>query len=161
MAPTADSSQTVERSSPTRPEQSRSPWPSGAERFGSLVAIAVNAVMLYVVNNLLDWGWPSFLTQDFDNVLPAVNLTLVASIIIQVGRFWYNPKWFVAATELISTALGLRAAVRLYRVFPFDFTSYSFRWDLGVKAVLIIAIIGSVIGIVVNLVRLLRALVDV
>ena len=48
-------------------EQPRSP---AARRFGYLVAIGVNLVLLYVVNNLLEWGVPEFLTDDFERVLP-------------------------------------------------------------------------------------------
>ena len=52
-----------------------------ARRFGYLVAIGVNLILLYVVNNLLEWEWPSFLTEDFERVVGIVSF----SIIVLVG----------------------------------------------------------------------------
>ena len=34
-----------------------------AKRFGYVVAIGVNLVMLFVVQNILEWGWLPFLTR--------------------------------------------------------------------------------------------------
>ena len=132
----------------------RGETPSAGRRAGYLVAIAVNAALAYVANNILEWDVLPFLTEDFDRVLPAINATLAVTIAANLARLWYDPKWFVAVTDLVSTAVGLVASIRMWRVFPFDFESYDVRWDLAVRALLVIAIIGSVIGIVVGAVKL-------
>lgn len=111
-----------------------------------------------MANNILDWDIAPFLTNDFDRVLPAINVLIAVTIAINVARLFYAPKWFVAATDVLSTGLGLAATVRMYRIFPFDFDSYDFRWDLAAKALLIVAIVGSVIGIVVNLFKTITGL---
>ena len=52
--------------------------PSGAaKRVGYLVAVIVNALMLFVVNNLYDWDLFAFLTKDFDRVVPIISISLV------------------------------------------------------------------------------------
>ena len=52
-----------------------------AKRTGYVISVFVNGALLFVVNNLLSWGFPSFLTQDFEKVLPVVNISLVAGIV--------------------------------------------------------------------------------
>ena len=49
-------------------------------RFGYLVAIAANAVAIWVVHQLLGWNWPGFLTRDFEQVVPVITVSLVVSI---------------------------------------------------------------------------------
>ena len=60
-------------------------------------------------------------------------------------------------------ALGLAGAfiaatVRIYQVFPFDFSAYEFPWETLTRAILIIAIVGAAISIIVETVRLAVAL---
>lgn len=118
------------------------------------MAIVVNAALAYVANNILAWDLLPFLTDDFNRVLPAVNATLAVTIAVNLARLFYDPKWFVTATDLVSTAVGLVATIRMYRVFPFDFESSEIPWDLGVRAILVIAMVGSVIGLAVGAFRL-------
>lgn len=49
-------------------------------------------------------------------------------------------------------------ALRLYEVFPFDFSGYAPVWETAALALLILAIVGTVVGIVVEAVWLMRAL---
>lgn len=130
--------------------------PSAADRFGYGIAVVVNAVMLYVVNNLLEWDFPPFLTDDFDKVLPLVNLSLGVSIAVNVVRLLYAPKWFAILTDMVATGFGLPALIRTWQVFPFDFDDDGFPWDVAVRAVLVVAIAGSVIAVLVGLARLAR-----
>jgi hypothetical protein len=46
----------------------------------------------------------------------------------------------------------------VFSVYPFDFSPYSGPWDLLAKFVLIIAIVGTVVGIVTNIGKAARAL---
>ena len=130
--------------------------PSAADRFGFGLAVVVNAIMLFVVNNLLAWDLLPFLTEEFDEVLPLVNLSLGVSIGVNVVRMVYAPKWFAVLGDIVATGFGVPALIRTWRVFPFDFDRDGFRWDLGFRAVLFVAIAGSVVGMVVGLVRLAR-----
>jgi hypothetical protein len=62
-----------------------------------------------------------------------------------------------AAGGIVTTAIGLAAVVRLLQVFPFDFGDDGSGWALVARIVLWLGIVGPAIGIVVNLVALVRA----
>ncbi len=51
------------------------------------------------------------------------------------------------------------SAVKLLTVFPFDFEPYSFPWEVMVRVVLGIAILGMTIGLIVNVVTTIRRIV--
>ncbi len=129
----------------------------GGRRVGYVFAIVINAAMIYVANNLLRWDLIPVLTDDFDRVLPAINLSLAVTIVVNVLRFAYDAPWFTRVTEIISLAFSIAAALRLYRIFPLDFDQHSVVWESLIRLVLIVAIVGSAIAIVVQLVRLVTA----
>ncbi len=143
-------SPTIDRRPPGTDDDDRT------SRFGHLVAAVLTVVGLYVVNNLPDWDILPFLTDDFDRVLPLINLSLGANLVISLLRLVQPRKWFVILTDVIGTAFGLPALVRTWQVFPFDFDAGF--WDLAVRVVLVIAIAGSIIGMIVGVVRLVARL---
>ena len=126
-------------------------------RFGYAVAIAVNAVLLVVVNNLLEWGWFSWLTDDFELVVPLVNASLVATILVTVAYLFYDPAWFKAATQILVNVIGLGVIVRMLRVFPFDFSAYDFNWAAVARGVLIVGLLGVIAGTIAEVVKLIRS----
>lgn len=123
-------------------------------RFGYFVAAVVNGALLYVANNLLEWDVFTFLTQDFNLVLPAINVSLWVTLIVNVVRIFYAPRWFVSITEILSLIFSLYATVRLWQVFPFNFDEYWFRWEHIVRAVLILAMAGTAIALLVQVFKL-------
>ena len=59
----------LEQDRTVTPSSSRRPVPPGRQ-FGYFVAVACNIALLWVSHQLLDWGWPRFLTDEFTSVLP-------------------------------------------------------------------------------------------
>ena len=148
---------TVSTPAPTRtPTPPRSRISRQARQFGYLVAVAINAVMLYVANRLLEWEWPAFLTQDFDQVLPIVQASLIAGVVINLAYVWFDAPWFKSVGQIVISAIGLAVAVRMFTVFPFDFSRYDFAWDTVARAVIVVAMIGSALAIVVETLKLFR-----
>ena len=132
-------------------------------RFGYLIAAAVNAALLFAVNNVLAWNVLPFLTEDFEDVIPIIALSLVAAIVANLVYVFFDPKWFKSLTQIGLDGISMAATVRLYRVFPFDFSAYDFGWEPMARGILIIAMVGIAISIVVEAVKLagsLRRLVD-
>ena len=125
-------------------------------RFGYTIAALLNGVMLFIVNNVESWDL-AWLTQDFDKVLTLVNLTLAASLLANIVYIGNDRVPVKPVGEIITTALGLVATVRVFNVFPFDFSAYDFNWEFMTRAVLIVAMVGSVIGIIVQAFKLARA----
>jgi hypothetical protein len=127
-------------------------------RVGYGVAVAVNAVLLYLVNVSPGWEAVPFLTDDMTSVLGWVNASIAAGIIANVLYLALGQRWFRALGEIVVTAIGLVALVRLWQVFPFAFDEAGVPWHLIVRWVLGIGMVGSAIGVIANLVAFLRAL---
>jgi hypothetical protein len=127
---------------------------SDSSWIGHLLAALIALGGLYVANNLLEWDIVPFLTDDFDRVLPLVNLSLAANLATNVVRLAYRPPWFIAATDLVGTGLGLPAIVRMWQVFPFDFDESGLPWDVAIRILLVVAFAGSVIAMIAATVRL-------
>ena len=58
-----------------------------------------------------------------------------------------------AGYGLATTGIGLAAAIRIWQVFPFDLSS---GWSTAVRVLLVVAIAGSCIALVVQIVALAR-----
>jgi hypothetical protein len=117
-----------------------------ARRFGYVVAVLVNAAMLYVVNVWPGWQELGFLTEDTREVLGLVNASIVVGIAANLVYIVRDPGWLRSAGELVTTAVGLAAMIVIWEVFPFDFGDAAFDWAILVRVLLAIGIIGSVIG---------------
>lgn len=139
------------------PQPARKGPSAAARRFGYLIAIAVNAALLYAVNNVLSWDVAPFLTDDLELAIPLINLSLIVTMVVNLTYVFFDSRWFKSITQIGLAGVSLAATVRLYRVFPFDFSAYDFGWDTLARAVLIIAMVGIVISIVAEAVKLLGA----
>jgi hypothetical protein len=126
----------------------------GAKRFGYLLAAAINAVMLWVVHQLLDWEWPGFLTPEFDDVLPILTFSFVVSIAVNLVYAWRDAYPIKSIGEMTTAAIGFAVTLRTWRVFPFDFSGYDADWSWLVRLILIVAMIGTAIGFVAESVKL-------
>lgn len=141
---------------PTRVEQSR---PSAStRRSGYVVALVVNAAMVFVVLNLLDWGVLPFLTEEFTLLVPLIVLSLVASIVANALYLFYDPPWFKTLCQVGLSVISLVVAIRMFQVFPFDFTGYGEAWTGVTRIIVVVAMAGSAISILTESVRLLSRL---
>lgn len=129
-----------------------------SRRFGYVVAATLNLVFLFVVNVSPGWESLGFLTERTRDVLWLVNLVLVASVVANLLYSAYDPPWFRALGDVVTTSLGLASTIRIWQVFPFDFDTSSVPWDLVARWALGVGIFGAVVGIIVGMVRLVRAL---
>jgi len=107
-------------------------------------------------------GWQEvhFLTDDTGQVLWLVNLSLVVSVAANAVYIAHDPAWLKSIGDLVTTGIGLAVLARLWQVFPFDFSGYSVNWGALARFVLVVAIVGSIIGIVVQVVSLIRLAID-
>ena len=131
--------------------------PRATRRFGYGAAIAVNVVMLWIVNNLLEWGWPSWLTDEFDQVLPIINVSIVATIIVNLAYIAYDTAWFKSLLQIGLLAISLLVTIRLYQEFPFDFSAYSINWEAVTRGILIFVCIAIGIGLIAEIVKFAKS----
>jgi hypothetical protein len=142
------------------PLHARTKAPAGpaSRRFGYTVAIVVNVILFVLVNDRPGWQSLSFLTEDFSLVLPLVNASLVAGIVANAVFVLLDPAWLRAVGDIVTTSAGLAAMVRLWQVFPFDFSETFVDLEVVARVVLAVGIAGSVIGIIAAVGRLVRSL---
>ena len=129
-------------------------------RFGYAIAVLVNLVMLFVTNNILEWGWLPFLTEDFTLVIPWINFSLVASIIANLIYQFDDDAVVKAGGQLVINSISIFVTYQILRVVPFDFSSYDFNWEIVTRVVLILAMVGAGIGAFAEAVKLLKATRD-
>jgi hypothetical protein len=136
----------------------RGPEPPRAARIvGYLIAAAINAALLWCAYRILDWGWLPFLTEEWRDVLPMLALSLGATVVANLGFVAYDGPALKSLVNIVLLALSIAASVTMWRVFPFDFTPYAFGWGTLARVLLVVAIAGAAIGIVAELVKLVRA----
>lgn len=124
----------------------RTSHPSAADRVGYVVAIGCNVIGLYVAHHLLDWGWPRFLTGQFDDVLPLITFSCVYGVVTNVAFLFYDRQWFRSLANVGGALIGFAVCVTLYVVYPFDFAGYAHNWSWAVTGVLLVGMAGSAIA---------------
>lgn len=127
-----------------------------ARRFGYLVAVAVNVLLLYLINVAPGWQQLTFLTSATVSVLTWVNTSLVAGIVANVAYVLDDAPGIRAFGDLVTTSIALAAVVRVWQVFPFAFDRRGLPWEQVIRVLLVVAGVGSAIAIVVQLVTLVR-----
>lgn len=132
--------------------------PPAARRAGYVVAVLVDLALLFAVNRWPGWESLPFLTADTTRVLPLVNASLWVGVVANLVFLLRDPPWLRALGDVVTTAVGLLAMVRIWQVFPVEFTSGGFDWEPVARLLLVVGIVGSVIGVAVALVNLARAL---
>lgn len=123
-------------------------------RVGYAVAIAINLLLLVIVVNLLEWGWLSFLTEDFETLVPIAVFSLVLSMAFYAVYMFYDAGWLRLLGDIITGAVAWVVVYRTLTVFPFDFETGP--WSTMTRAILIFITLGITIGLIANIVKLAR-----
>jgi hypothetical protein len=117
-------------------------------------SVVVNLVMLFVINNLLEWDWFRFLTTDFGPMLWLINVSLVATVLINLVWLGYDPVWFRSLSQIGLNLISAVVTIRMYQVFPFDFSAYEFNWAPVARLAIILTMVGLALGTITELVKL-------
>ena len=134
--------------------------PVGVRRLGYLVAIAVSAGIVFVLNNLLAWDIVPFLTDDFDQLLPIINASLAATIVINFIWILYDAAWVRSTGQIILNVTSIAVLTLTLRVFPFDFSPSSFDWASLSKIIIVFLIVALVIATIIEVVKLVSAVLN-
>ncbi len=119
---------------------------------GYVAAIIVNLIMLYVFHNLLRWGVP-FLTEDWEEILPYMDASISGAIAVNILWIFYDARWFRRLLQIGLNVLGFRVAWAMFTIFPFEFDVYPVEQVLRIA--FLVAMVGIVIGTIVEIVALL------
>lgn len=129
----------------------------GSRRVGYLVGAAVNAALLYLVNRNPGWQAVPFLTDATTQVLWLVNASITANLIASLVYVVWDPAWLKALGDVITTSLGVLAAVRIWQVWPLEFATGS-PWGVIARIAVGCAVVGGTLGIVVAVGQFVSAL---
>jgi hypothetical protein len=125
-------------------------------RTAYVFTIGFNAVILYLLHVWPGWQAVPFLTEDTRRVLVLFNASLIATIAANLTYLIHDgPRWR-GFGELVTAGMSLAVLIRIWRIFPFDFGQSTFDWTLAASLVLIVAIAGTTLGIIVQLVNVVR-----
>jgi hypothetical protein len=125
---------------------------------GNLGSAIVNALLLYGINIWPGWQVLPFLTADMDRAVDLINASLIAGIIVNLVCVVIRARALLALGNIVVMGFGVAALLRLWEVFPFDFGDGWSGWPVVMRVLLVLGIVGSVIGAVVEVVNLFRAL---
>ncbi len=129
-----------------------------SRRLGYLAGATVNAALLYAINVEPGWEHLTFLTPDIDLVLPAVDVAIVAAVLVHLVYVVHDPRWLRGLGDMVTTALALAALAQLWTVFPFSFAGTDVDWETITRFLLAFAIVGTAIGFAAGLVTVTRNL---
>ncbi len=127
-----------------------------SRRFGYALSIAINVVLIYLVNEWPGWQSLSFMTADAERVIPIINASMVIIIVANALYLIADPRWLRAIGEAITAAVSFVAIACLLGVFPFDFSDLSFDWETLVRVLLVLGLVGSAVSVIANLVTFIR-----
>jgi len=122
-------------------------------RIGYVVAILVNLAFLAIINAWPGWEAMPFVTADAVEVVPLVNASIVVSMLANLLFMFEDRPRFKAAGDVVTGIVSIVAISAMLTVYPFDFSAYAFPWELLTKVALWIALIGTGIAVIVNLVK--------
>ena len=128
----------------------------GTRRFGYVVAVAVNLVMLGLIHTWPGWDVIPFLTAETTDVLPYVDASIVTSIVVNALYVVRDDRGVKASGDLVANLVSLLVLVRLWQVWPFDFDGVWAGWQPLTYVLLGVATFGVAIGALVQVATLVR-----
>jgi hypothetical protein len=126
-------------------------------RFGYGLAIVANGLLLYVINVVPGWESWSFLTADFGDLVRLINASLVAGLVLSVVTFLSDTAFWRGVRDGVNATFSLVVLARLFVIFPFAIDEGS-PWQIVVRILLGLGMVGAFIGIVAGLGRVARAM---
>jgi hypothetical protein len=125
---------------------------------GYIFSAVMNGVLLWVMNQLPVWK-PFFLLDSYEQVLWAINMSLIVHIALNLVMVFFRPRFFHYLAQTVFNLVSIVSLAWIVYIFPVDFSPRIGDWlNVLFRVVLIIGIVGSAIGVISNFVRFLRAL---
>ena len=123
---------------------------------GYIITILINLVMIYLAYYLRDHR-PFFLTGSYVTVLPAIIISLCVTILAHAAFLVYDRAWFRHLVQIGQHIVSILVMVVIYVIFPFALGQ---PWPLLVRILLILGLIGTGIGVLVELAALVKGRED-
>lgn len=129
---------------------------TGVRRFGYVVAVLVNLILVWLIAVWPGWDVVPFLTQDTTEVLPFVYASIATSALVNLVYVADDRPAVTATGELVNALVAFVSVIRIWQVFPFDLDGQWVGWEWLFYVALVVGAFGTAIGAVVQLVTLVR-----
>jgi hypothetical protein len=129
-----------------------------ARRSSYLVAAVLDVALLILLNVSPGWAAVPVLTSAAADVVVAVDIALAVALVVNLICLAHPRRPLTALGDVVSTAAGLVAVLRLLQVFPFTFAGSATDWATITRLTLISIIVVVSIALLVQLVVLVRGL---
>ena len=117
--------------------------------------IVVNLVMLFVVQNILEWGWLPICDRGVHRG-GALDQLLADRVDCRQPLYQMDDSPAVKSLgQIVVNLISIQVSFVMLTVFPFDFSASQFDWEPVTRLVLILAIVGAGVGAIVEGVKLL------
>lgn len=124
---------------------------------GNGFAIAISLVLLFIVQNIVEWGWLPFLTEEFNDLVPLISFSLIVSMLTYAVFMFSDHPTLKSWGQILTNLISLYVTWQVLVVFPFSFDEGGFDWALAFRIVLIVAMVGIAASTIVEVVKLARA----
>lgn len=121
-------------------------------RGGYVGSLLVSVIMLVLVNGWPGWEAVPFLTDRTVLVIGAVNASIISRAAADLVNIVLDLPRVRALGDIVSIGFGLAAIVQVWQVFPLDVIGTA--WETVARVLLVIGFVGSGIGILEALSRL-------
>lgn len=99
-----------------------------------------------------------FLTEDFDLVLFAINVSAVVGILLNFLLVILHTDWYRALSKIIQNIFSFGVTLTMLIVSPFDFTGKWDFFDTLLPILLVVFLVAIVIGIITDSIKLVKAI---
>lgn len=123
-------------------------------RAGYFIVVLVNVAAWFVVVNLLEWDVFPWLTDEFSTVVPWIAFSLAATIALNLAYLFQDSPPLRSLGQIVLNLVSIIVISQVFGVFPFDFSQYSFNWEVIARLVLALAMVGAGIGVIAETVKL-------
>lgn len=106
--------------------------------------------LIYVLRHLRQWGF-TFLTEDFENAMVYIELSLYISIASNILFIFYDNRWFKHLLQGVGSLFSALALIMIYVIFPFDIPDET--WVKWIRIIILVLFGLTVIGTIVEIIK--------
>lgn len=114
----------------------------------SLAAIIASAVFLVIANNLLDWHL-SFITADWEDILPLLTIITVISMGMHAVLLFFRAPQLRYFGKTVLDIMSIVLLIQIFAIYPFNFNVLGPDYlDTIVRIALLVGMGGTLIGMI-------------
>lgn len=124
---------------------------------GYLLGIAIFGALWALVNQTPGWEAVPFLSSDFEQLVPMVNVALMAGAGANLTLVVYDARWFRATLGLVMAGIGVWVSLGFLRSFPFSFAAVQYDLTTPLMVAVLVSLASAAVLAIVHLVALSNA----